>query len=93
MATATTGEEYKLLHSTPKLVKTAKLFSLIWILAVTVPALYFVSKHAESLKEYAVVRAVGEAIARHLNDLMKMDRDRIRRDREDKFMKMTRMQA
>ena len=41
----------------------------------------------------ATVRAVGEAIARHLNDLMKMDRDRIRRDREDKFMKMTRMQA
>ena len=52
MATATTGEEYKLLHSTPKLVKTAKLFSLIWILAVTAPALYFVSQHAESLKEY-----------------------------------------
>ena len=61
MATATTGEEYKLLHSTPKLVKMAKLFSLIWILAVTAPALYFVSQHAESLKEYAVVRAVGEA--------------------------------
>ena len=61
MATTTTGEEYKLLHSTPKLVKMAKLFSLIWILAVTVPALYFVSKNAQSLKEYAVVRAVGEA--------------------------------
>lgn len=61
MATATTGEEYKLLHSTPKLVKMAKLFSLIWILAVTAPALYFVSQHAESLKEYTVVRAVGEA--------------------------------
>ncbi|HAW33595.1 MAG TPA: hypothetical protein DCX19_03030 [Alphaproteobacteria bacterium] len=55
------GRDYKLLHSTPKLVKAAKLFSLIWILAVTVPALYFVSEHAESLKEYAVVRAVGEA--------------------------------
>ena len=41
----------------------------------------------------ATIQAVGEAIARHLNDLMKMDRDRIRRDREDKFMKMTRMQA
>lgn len=39
------------------------------------------------------IAAVGQAIERHLNELMKMDRDKIRRDREEKFLQMTRLQA
>lgn len=39
------------------------------------------------------IAAVGKAIERHLNELMKMDRDKIRRDREEKFLQMTRLQA
>ena len=39
------------------------------------------------------VEAVGNAIFRHLTEMMKMDRDKIRRDREEKFMKMTREKA
>ena len=38
------------------------------------------------------IAAVGDAIARHLNELLKMDRDKIKRDREEKFLKMTRLQ-
>ena len=40
----------------------------------------------------ATVAAVGDVIARHLKELLKMDRDKIRRDREEKFLKMTRLQ-
>lgn len=38
------------------------------------------------------IKAVGDALFRHLSDLLKMDRDRIRRDREEKFTKMTRLE-
>lgn len=40
----------------------------------------------------ATVAAVGDVIAKHLKELLKMDRDKIRRDREEKFLKMTRLQ-
>ena len=39
------------------------------------------------------ITAVGEAIFRHLSELMKTDHDKIRRDREEKFLKMTRTQS
>ncbi|HBO58595.1 MAG TPA: hypothetical protein DD624_01615 [Alphaproteobacteria bacterium] len=61
MATATEGEEYKLLHQTSFLIKAARIFSLIWILAVIAPAMYFIATYGESIKEFAVVRAVGTA--------------------------------
>lgn len=61
MATATEGEEYKLLHQTSFLIKAARIFSLIWILAVIVPALYGIAKYGENIKEFAVVKTVGMA--------------------------------
>ena len=61
MATATTGDEYKLLHQTSFLIKAARIFSLIWILAVIVPALYGIAKYGENIKEFAVVKTVGAA--------------------------------
>lgn len=38
------------------------------------------------------IESVGNALAKHLTELTKMDRDRIRRDREEKFTKMTRLE-
>ena len=61
MATATTGDEYKLLHQTSFLIKAARIFALIWILAVIVPAVYGIAKYGENIKEFAVVKAVGAA--------------------------------
>lgn len=37
------------------------------------------------------VAAVGDAIYKHLQELMRMDRDTVRQDRQEKFLKMTRM--
>lgn len=51
MAMATTGDEYKLLHQTSFLIKAARIFSLIWILAVIVPALYGIAKYGENIKD------------------------------------------
>ena len=39
------------------------------------------------------IAAVGDMIHKHLSALLKMDRDKIYRDREEKFLKMTRFQA
>ena len=39
-----------------------------------------------------MISRVGDAIYKHLSELIKMDRDRIQRDREEKFLKMTRPQ-
>lgn len=61
MATATEGEEYKLLHQTSFLIKAARIFSLIWILAVIAPAMYFIATYGENIKEFAVVKTVGTA--------------------------------
>ncbi len=61
MATATEGEEYKLLHQTSFLIKAARIFSLIWILAVIAPAMYFIATYGENIKEFAVVKTVGMA--------------------------------
>lgn len=44
---------------------------------------------AHRAKEEAVA-AVGDAIFKHLKELLKMDREKVRQDREDKFLKMTR---
>ncbi|MBR1777225.1 MAG: hypothetical protein IJ752_01390 [Alphaproteobacteria bacterium] len=60
MATVTEGEEYKVLKQKSPLVKAANIFSLIWIVAVTCPALYFVISHADAIREFAVVAAVGK---------------------------------
>ena len=35
------------------------------------------------------ITAVGNALFKHLTELMKTDRDKVRRDRADKFLKMT----
>ena len=61
MATATEGEEYKLLHQTSFLIKAARIFSLIWILAVIAPAMYFIATYGENIKEFTVVKTVGMA--------------------------------
>ena len=61
MATATEGEEYKLLHQTSFLIKAARIFSLIWILAAIAPAMYFIATYGENIKEFAVVKTVGAA--------------------------------
>lgn len=61
MATATTGDEYKLLHQTSFLIKAARIFSLIWILAVIASAMYFIAIYGENIKEFAVVKTVGMA--------------------------------
>ena len=37
------------------------------------------------------VAAVGDAIYKHLQELLRMDRDMVRQDRQEKFLKMTRM--
>ena len=60
MATATEGEEYKILKQKSPLVKAANVFALIWIAAITCPALYFVYSHADELRRFAVVAAVGK---------------------------------
>ena len=39
------------------------------------------------------IAAVGDMIHKHLSALLKMDRDKIYRDREEKFLKMTRLQS
>lgn len=61
MATATTGDEYKLLHQTSFLIKAARIFSLVWILTVIAPAMYFIATYGENIKEFAVVKTVGTA--------------------------------
>ena len=60
MATATEGEEYKILKQKAPLVKAANIFFLIWFTAVTCPALYFVVSRADSIREFAIVAAVGK---------------------------------
>lgn len=37
------------------------------------------------------VDAVGDVIYKHLQELVRMDRDQVRQDRQDKFLKMTRL--
>ena len=60
MTTATQGEEYKILKQSSPLVKAANIFSLIWVLAVTCPAVYFTFSHADEIRQFAVVAAVGK---------------------------------
>ncbi len=38
------------------------------------------------------IAAVGDAVFKHLSELIKLDRDKVKQDRADKFMKMTRLQ-
>ena len=55
------GEEYKLLKKTPLPKKIAKLFSLLWILGVVAPVMYFVYNNAPAVRNFAVVTGVYEA--------------------------------
>lgn len=57
--TAVVGEEYKVKRqkSTPK--KVARIFILLWILGVMIPAVYLTFTQATVLKEYALVKGVG----------------------------------
>lgn len=59
MTTTTNGEEYKLLHQTPSLVKAARVFFLLWVFLIVVPAIYFVATRADSIKEFVVVKAIA----------------------------------
>lgn len=59
--TVNTGDEYKIMHQKSTVMKIAKIFFLAWTLLVVIPAVYFVSAHSSSFKEYAVVKAVYEA--------------------------------
>ncbi len=63
---AVAGEEYKVLKqkSTPK--KIAKVFICLWVVCILAPTLYWTWTRAESIKEYAVVKAVAVA-----NDALK----------------------
>ena len=60
MATATQGEEYKILKQASPLVKAANIFSLIWVFAITCPAVYLAYSHADEIRKFAVVAAVGK---------------------------------
>lgn len=63
MTTTTNGEEYKLLHQTAPLVKAARIFFLLWVLFIVVPAVCFTATRADSIKEFAVVKAIARANA------------------------------
>ena len=60
MATATQGEEYKILKQKQPLMKAAGIFFWVWLAAVTCPAIWFVLSHADEIREFAVVTAVGK---------------------------------
>ena len=60
MVTVTEGEEYKVLKQTAPLVKAANIFFIVWVFAVTCPALYFTISRGDEFREFAVVSAVGE---------------------------------
>ncbi len=59
MTTTTSGEEYKLLHQTSPLIKAARIFSLLWILLIVVPAVYFAASRADSIKEFIAVKTIA----------------------------------
>ena len=61
------GEEYKILKRTPMPKKVAKIFSVLWILGVVAPAMYFVYNNANAVRNYAVVTGVYEANKALLN--------------------------
>lgn len=61
MTTTTSGEEYKLLHQTSPLIKAARIFSLLWILLIVVPAVYFAASRADSIKEFIAVKTIARA--------------------------------
>lgn len=60
MATVTEGEEYKLLKQKSSLMKAAGVFFWVWFAAVTCPAVWLVVSHADDIREFAVVAAVGK---------------------------------
>lgn len=60
MTTSTENENQKLLKQKSPLVKAASIFFWIWIAVVTCPCVYFVLSHADAIREFAVVAAVGK---------------------------------
>ena len=60
MTTVTEGEEYKVLKQKSPLMKAAGIFFWVWFAAVTCPAVWFVLSHADEIREFAVVTAVGK---------------------------------
>ena len=60
MATVTEGEEYKLLKQKSPLMKAAGVFFWVWLALVTCPAVWFIVSHADDIREFAVVAAVGK---------------------------------
>lgn len=60
MTTSTENENQKLLKQKSPLVKAASIFFWIWIAVVTGPCVYFVLSHADAIREFAVVAAVGK---------------------------------
>ena len=76
MTTVTEGDEYKLLKQTAPLIKAANIFFVIWFVAVTCPAVYFLVSHGDEIREFAVVSAVGK-VNRILNEQYSGFSDRV----------------
>ncbi len=57
------GQAEKILKQTSVPKKIAKIFSIVWILAVVLPAVRYVWSHSAAVKEYAVVKAAAEGNA------------------------------
>jgi len=60
MATATEGEEYKILKQKAPLMKAAGIFFWGWFALITCPSVWFVFSHAAEIREFAIVAAVGK---------------------------------
>ena len=60
MTTAVHGEEYKVLKQKPLIKKIANTFIFFWFILVMCPAFFLVFKKSDTIKEYAIVRAVYE---------------------------------
>ncbi len=59
--TVKSGEEYKVLKQTSKIKKIANLFSIVWVVGVVVPAVYFMFNYSEAIRNWALVKGIDVA--------------------------------
>ena len=86
MATAIEGEEYKILKQKAPLMKAAGIFFWVWFITITCPATWYIYAHANEIREFAVVAAVGKT-NRILNEQYSAFADRVLKEvKIDKYM-------
>ena len=86
MATATEGEEYKILKQKAPLMKVAGIFFWVWFIAITCPATWYIYAHANEIREFGVVAAVGKT-NRILNEQYSAFTDRVLKEvKIDKYI-------